>query len=274
MFSVEFFPPKDEKAAERMLRAAEHLRPLSPDFVSITYGAGGGTRVTTLKYAKALKRDFGFEVMPHLTCTGHVKEELLDILGEFDEAGFRNVMALRGDPPKGESEFRPVEGGLSHADGLVSLIRDNFPAFGIGVAGYPEKHPESPDLGEDVRHLAHKVSCGADFVTTQLFFDNSRYFSFVERCRAAGIMVPILPGLLPVLSSAQIRRFCSMCGSTLPPELEQRLEDAGEEGAPGVGADWAFEQVDELLKGGAPGFHLYVLNKSKTAIAILERLRN
>lgn len=257
-----------------MLRTAERLKPHDPDFVSITYGAGGGTRATTLKYALLLREKYGFEVMPHLTCVGHTKEELLQILNEFDTAGFSNVMALRGDPPKGEDKFMATKGGFSHADQLVKLIRENFPDFGIGVAGYPEKHPEAPDFEDDVRRLAHKVACGADFVTTQLFFDNEAYFSFVERCRGAGIDAPILPGLLPVLSLAQIRRFCSMCGAGLPKELESRLERAGEEGTKQVGADWAYEQVEELLEGGSPGFHLYALNKSEATTNILERLRN
>ncbi len=272
IFSVEFFPPKNDEAGERMLLAAEKLRPHQPAFASITYGAGGGTRATTLKYAKLLKDRCGFEVMPHLTCVGHTKDELLEILAEFDQAGLHDVMALRGDPPKGETEFRPVPGGFSHADELVSLIRAHHPHFGIGVAGYPEKHPEAPDVSDDVRRLAHKVSCGADFVTTQLFFDNTAYFRFVERCREAGVTVPILPGLLPILSLAQARRFCDMCGARIPPELENLLVQAAEEDAPRIGADWAYRQVDELLRGGAPGFHLYVLNKSKAATRILEGL--
>ena len=274
LFSVEFFPPKDDAAGDRMLRAAQALQGYDPDFVSITYGAGGGTRATTLKYARMLKEQCGFEVMPHLTCVGHKEAELMDILQDFESAGFRNVMVLRGDPPKGETRFQAEEGGFSHADELVRLIRRNFSDFGIGVAGYPEKHPESPDAGEDVQRLAHKVSCGADFVTTQLFFDNDFYFDFVKRCRQAGIHVPILPGLLPVLSLAQIRRFSSMCGAALPPELEKGLEDAGEDGAREVGADWAYEQIIGLLDGGAPGFHLYALNKSKATTSILERLRD
>ena len=273
LFSVEFFPPKDDAAGDRMLRAAQALQGYDPDFVSITYGAGGGTRTTTLKYARMLKEQCGFEVMPHLTCVGHKEAELMDILQDFESAGFRNVMALRGDPPKGETRFQAEEGGFSHANELVRFIRRNFSDFGIGVAGYPEKHPESPDAGDDVQRLGHKVSCGADFVTTQLFFDNEFYFDFVKRCRQAGIHVPILPGLLPVLSLAQIRRFSSMCGAALPPELEKRLEDAGEDGAQQVGADWAYEQIKGLLDGGAPGFHLYALNKSKATTSILERLR-
>ena len=166
IFSVEFFPPKDEAGGERMLNTASLIQPHKPDFVSITYGAGGGTRSTTMRYAKILREEHGFEVMPHLTCVGHTRDELLEILEDFAEAGFGNVMALRGDPPKGESEFRTVPGGLSYGSDLVSLIRENFPDFGIGVGGYPEKHPEAPNSKTDLINLKTKVDAGADFITT------------------------------------------------------------------------------------------------------------
>ena len=169
LFSVEFFPPKDDAGGERMLETAAQIQPHQPDFVSITYGAGGGTRATTMRYARLLKEEHGFEVMPHLTCVGHTREELLEILEEFSEAGFRNVMALRGDPPKGETTFKPVPGGLSYGSDLVALIRENFPDFGIGVGGYPEKHPEASDFDSDLDHLKIKVDAGADFITTSYF---------------------------------------------------------------------------------------------------------
>ena len=270
IFSVEFFPPKDEAGGERMLNTASLIQPHKPDFVSITYGAGGGTRSTTLRYAKILHEEHGFEVMPHLTCVGHTRDELLEILEDFAEAGFGNVMALRGDPPKGESEFRTIPGGLSYGSDLVSLIRENFPDFGIGVGGYPEKHPEAPDSQTDLINLKTKVDAGADFITTQLFFDNQVYFDFVTQCEAMGITVPILPGLLPVLSLGQVRRFCDMCESRLPPRLEQSLEAQPKEEQDKAGAQWALEQVEGLLAGEAPGFHLYALNKSASTLAILE----
>ena len=254
IFSVEFFPPKDEAGGERMLNTASLIQPHKPDFVSITYGAGGGTRSTTMRYAKILREEHGFEVMPHLTCVGHTRDELLEILEDFAEAGFGNVMALRGDPPKGESEFRTVPGGLSYGSDLVSLIRENFPDFGIGVGGYPEKHPEAPDSQTDLINLKTKVDAGADFITTQLFFDNQVYFDFVTQCEAMGITVPILPGLLPVLSLGQVRRFCDMCESRLPSRLEQNLEAQPKEGQAEVGARWALEQVEGLLAGEAPDF--------------------
>ena len=272
LFSVEFFPPKDEDGGKRMLATASLIQPHQPDFVSITYGAGGGTRATTLRYAKLLQEEHGFEVMPHLTCVGHTRDELLEILEEFAQAGFRNVMALRGDPPKGETTFKPVPGGLSYGSDLVGLIRENFPDFGIGVGGYPEKHPEAESVESDLNNLKTKVDAGADFITTQLFFNNSVYHDFVSRCRNNGIHIPVLPGLLPVLSIGQVRRFCTMCEAGLPAELEHSLEDAEADNQPTVGADWALGQIQDLLAKGAPGYHLYALNKPQSTLQILEGL--
>jgi methylenetetrahydrofolate reductase (NADPH) len=272
LFSVEFFPPKDEAGGERMLQTASQFEEHQPDFVSITYGAGGGTRATTLRYAKLLQEQHGFEVMPHLTCVGHTRDELLEILEEFAVAGFRNVMALRGDPPKGETTFKAVPGGLSYGSDLVSLIRENFPNFGIGVGGYPEKHPEAESAEIDLQNLKTKVDAGADFITTQLFFDNAVYHHFVQRCRNTGIEIPVLPGLLPVLSIGQVRRFCAMCEAGLPAELEKKLESTADENQPAVGADWALGQIKDLLENGAPGYHLYALNKSQSTLQILEGL--
>ena len=272
LFSVEFFPPKDDAGGERMLKTASLIQPHNPDFVSITYGAGGGTRGTTLRYAKLLQEEHGFEVMPHLTCVGHTRDELLEILEEFSQAGFRNIMALRGDPPKGETTFKPVLGGLSYGSDLVSLIRENFPDFGIGVGGYPEKHPEAQNPEIDLQNLKTKVDAGADFITTQLFFDNSAYHNFVNRCRESGIDIPVLPGLLPVLSIGQVRRFCAMCEAGLPSQLENDLESADEADHPSIGANWALQQVKDLLAKGAPGYHLYALNKPQSTLQILEGL--
>ena len=257
LFSVEFFPPRDEAGGERILATAKSLAPHQPDFVSITYGAGGGTRATTMRYARILREEHGFEVMPHLTCVGHTRDELLEILDDFAEAGFCNVMALRGDPPKGETEFKTVPGGLRYGSDLVTLIRESFPHFGIGVGGYPEKHPEAPDMATDLSHLKTKVDAGADFITTQLFFDNRDYLDFVAACRNSGIEIPVLPGLLPVLSLGQVERFCAMCGTSIPVGLRRKLEAEDKKDQPEIGARWALEQVRGLLREGAPGFHLY-----------------
>lgn len=272
--SVEFFPPKDDAAGERMLKAATEIQRLEPDFVSITYGAGGSTRDTSLKYAKLLQEEHGFRVMPHLTCVGHAKSELCEIIDEFYETGFRNIMALRGDPPKGETDFKPHPDGLAYANELVALIKGRHEDISIGVAGYPETHPEAPSPEEDIRNLARKVEAGGDFITTQLFFDNPAYFQFVDTCQASGIQAPILPGILPAMNLAQVRRFCAMCQAKLPQELEKNLETAGEDkaAAQDAGIDWAFAQVKELLERGAPGFHLYILNRAKPIRQLTTRL--
>jgi methylenetetrahydrofolate reductase (NADPH) len=272
LFSVEFFPPKDDAGGRRMLETAEAIRPYKPNFVSITYGAGGGTRETTMRYARILQNEYHFEVMPHLTCVGHTVDELLEILEDFAKAGFRNVMALRGDPPQGEEVFKATEGGLSYGSDLVELIRNNFPDFGIGVGGYPEKHPEAEDKAIDLTNLKTKVDAGADFITTQLFFDNQVYFDFVKSCKDFGINIPVLPGLLPVLSLGQVRRFCKMCEASLPTSLEHKLTQAEDENQPTVGAEWAASQINELLQEGAPGYHIYALNKPQSTLQILESL--
>ncbi len=272
LFSVEFFPPKDDAGGKRMLNTAAAIQPYQPDFVSITYGAGGGTRETTMRYARALKDDYGFEVMPHLTCVGHTVNELLKILEDFAKAGFRNVMALRGDPPKGEKVFKAVEAGLSYGSDLVALIRENFPDFGIGVGGYPEKHPEAKDASTDLINLKTKIDAGADFITTQLFFDNQVYFDFVKSCLDIGITTPVIPGLLPVLSLGQAQRFCSMCEASLPVLLEKELENAEESNQPAVGSQWTAEQIRGLIDGGAPGYHIYALNKPQSTLHILGSL--
>ena len=272
VFSVEFFPPKDEKGGERMLKTASEISPYNPDFVSITYGAGGGTRSTTLAYARILKEDYGFEVMPHLTCVGHTKDEILKTLDDFAECGFRNIMALRGDPPKGERVYVPVEHGLHYASDLVFLIREKFPHFGIGVGGYPEKHPEAADMETDLKNLKIKIDAGADFITTQLFFDNQSYIDFVEACRAMNILAPVLPGILPVQSLDQVKRFCQMCETGIPHELENKLMDTEMKEQPLIGSGWALDQIKGLIKLNAPGYHIYALNKPQSTLAILKGL--
>lgn len=274
--SVEFFPPKTEEGARQILKTAQALKPFDIAFASITYGAGGSTRERTFDYGEFLYQFFGYNVVPHLTCVGHSREELTGIVDKLAAAGFPGIMALRGDPPKGETAFAPHPDGLSHASELVSLIREKYgKKFFVGVAGYPEKHPESPDADSDLRWLAHKVSRGANFITTQLFFDNANYFDFVERCRRAEITVPVVPGILPALSLEQARKFGSFGGAQLPAELEKRLAacDGDAAASRAVGVEWAYAQITDLLAKGAPGFHLYILNRSESALALLEKLR-
>ena len=268
--SLEFFPPKDDAGVEALRAAASALTRMNPDFVSVTYGAGGTTRERTAQVCVMLKNEFGFTVMPHLTCVGHSRTELGDIADRIHTAGFRNIMTLRGDPPKGATEFKVASEGLRNANELVSLLKSRQPDFCLGVAGYPERHPEASSLESDLTNLKRKVDAGAAFITTQLFFDNTLYYRFVERCRAIGIDVPIVPGIMPVLSLKQIQRFTQMCGATLPKQLITRLEVAAEntDVLETIGIDWALTQIRGLLANGAPGYHLYILNRARGALAL------
>jgi methylenetetrahydrofolate reductase (NADPH) len=268
--SLEFFPPKDDGGVEALRATARALQRIAPDFVSVTYGAGGSTRERTAQVSDILRSEIGFTVMPHLTCVGHTRAELVEVASRIHAGGFRNIMTLRGDPPKGETTFTPYKDGLRYASDLVGLLKAAHPDFCLGVGGYPERHPEAPSPEADLANLKRKVDAGADFITTQLFFDNAVYFRFVDRCRAAGISIPIVPGIMPVLSLKQIQRFTQMCGAHLPAKLTKRLEAAAEnpETMESVGIDWALGQIRDLLVQGAPGYHLYILNRAKGALAL------
>ena len=268
--SLEFFPPKDDAGIENLRATATALRRMAPDFVSVTYGAGGSTRERTARVSEMLRSEFGHTVMPHLTCVGHTRAELGEVADRIYASGFRNIMTLRGDPPKGESTFTPYKDGLRYASDLVALLKVRHPDFCLGVCGYPEKHPEAATLESDLTALKRKVDAGADFITTQLFFDNTVYYRFVESCRAAGIGVPIIPGIMPVQSLKQIQRFTAMCGAALPAKLITRLEVAAEnaEVVETIGIDWALTQIRGLLANGAPGYHLYILNRAKAALTL------
>ena len=268
--SLEFFPPKDDAGVESLRATAAALRKMNPDFVSVTYGAGGTMRDRTAQVSALLKTELGFTVMPHLTCVGQTRAELAEVADRIHAGGFRNVMTLRGDPPKGETTFTPFHDGLRYASDLVALLKSRHPDFCLGVGGYPEKHPEAPNAAVDLENLKRKIDAGAAFITTQLFFDNALFYRFVEKCRAAGITVPIVPGIMPVLSLKQIQRLTAMCGTTLPSKLLTRLEVAAEnpEVVEIVGVDWALDQIRGLLANGAPGYHLYILNRAKAALAL------
>ncbi|MBI3886785.1 MAG: methylenetetrahydrofolate reductase [NAD(P)H] [Opitutae bacterium] len=268
--SLEFFPPKDEAGLANLHAAATALKHISPDFVSVTYGAGGSTRERTAQACAMLRRDFGYTVMPHLTCVGHSRAELHDVADRLHAEGYRNVMTLRGDPPKGETTFVPYLDGLRYGSDLVALLKARHGDFCLGVGGYPEKHPEASNAELDLDNLKRKVDAGAAFVTTQLFFDNAAYYRFVERCRARGITVPIVPGIMPVLSLKQVKRFTEMCGASLPAQLVTRLEAAAEipDVVEIIGVDWALDQIRGLLANGAPGYHLYIMNRAKSALAM------
>ncbi len=268
--SLEFFPPKDEAGVEALRQTATALKRIAPDFVSVTYGAGGSTRERTAQVSRLLRTEIGFTVMPHLTCVGHTRDELNGVADQLHAGGYRNIMTLRGDPPKGQTEFVPYQDGLRYGSDLVALLKARHADFCLGVGGYPEKHPEAPSLEVDLDNLKRKVDAGAAFVTTQLFFDNAVYYRFVEKCRARGITIPIVPGIMPVLSLKQIKRFTEMCGASLPERLIKRLEAAGDhpEIVESVGNEWAVTQIRDLLAHGAPGYHLYIMNRAKSALAL------
>lgn len=273
-YSFEFFPPRSPEALDRLLATADRLRRLEPSFVSVTYGAGGSTRRNTIDLTERFQTELGLTAMAHLTCVGHGRTELVEILREIERRGIENLMVLRGDPPQGESRFVAPPDGFAHADALVRLARElGDPS--IGVAGYPEGHPESGGLDEDVAHLARKVEAGADFVVTQLFFETRRYVDFVARARAAGIRVRIVPGIMPALSWAQIQRMAVRCGASIPESLAEELRAAGEdaERSAEVGTRFAMRQCEELLRAGAPGIHFYTLNQSAATERIFAHLR-
>ncbi len=272
-FSVEFFPPKSAEATAELFATARSLRELEPDFVSVTYGAGGSTRDGTVEITRALKQDLGFETMAHLSCVGETREGIADTLGRIAAAGIENVFALRGDPPRGEENFVQPEGGLGSAAELAAFIAADWD-FSIGAACFPEVHPEAPDLETDLRYLKTKVEAGASFLISQLFFDNQVYFDFVRAARARGIEVPIIAGVIPVAGFAQTKRICELCDASIPTRLETVFAAAeGDERAEfELGVAFAAQQCTELLLAGAPGIHFYALNRAPATRAVLGSL--
>ena len=274
VFSFEFFPPKTDEGEANLRDALSALRALEPDFASVTYGAGGTTRDRTLGVTKWLEREVGIEAMAHLTCVGASIAELRGTLDQIANAGIENVLALRGDPPRGETDWVAHPGGLSYSNELVELITTNYP-FCVGAACFPEVHPQASDPLSDLQFLKTKVDCGASFLITQLFFDNEAYFRFVEAARFAGIEVPILPGIMPITNVAQIKTITGMCGATIPPLLTEQLDERANdpESVAELGVAYATLQCAELLAAGAPGIHFYTLNRSPATRAILSALK-
>jgi methylenetetrahydrofolate reductase (NADPH) len=274
VFSFEFFPPKTEAGEQNLYRALDELKPLQPSFVSVTYGAGGSSRSKTIEIVKRIKEDFGLEAMAHFTCVGATVPELRDTLDEMQRAGIDNVLALRGDPPEGQEAWTKTDGGLEYSSELVELIGGDY-EFAIGAACFPETHIHAESAESDLRYLAEKVRSGVDFLITQMFFDNNFYFDFVRRARAAGIGVPIIPGIMPITRVGQVERMASMCGSAIPEglraELRARADDA--EAVLDFGVANATLQCAELLAAGAPGIHFYTLNRSPATRAILSALK-
>jgi methylenetetrahydrofolate reductase (NADPH) len=270
VISFEFFPPKTEEGVETLYRTVKELRPCRPSFVSVTYGAGGSTRDRTLELVARIQRDLGITTMAHLTCVGSTKDEIRDTLQRLHASGIRNVLALRGDPPKGQAAFQATAGGFEYATELVAFIRELKMDFCIGAACYPEGHVECADSDEDLAHLVEKVDAGADFLVSQLFFDNDEYRAFARRARSAGVSVPIVPGLMPVTNVSQVERFTKMCGARIPQELHRRLRIVENDSSAVVatGVQWAVDQGRELLAQGAPGLHFYTLNRSSATLAV------
>jgi methylenetetrahydrofolate reductase (NADPH) len=274
VFSFEFFPPQTDEGEAKLKAAMAELRDLEPDFASVTYGAGGSTRDRTLGVTAWLKQELGIESMAHLTCVGASVDELRATLDRLRDAGIENVLALRGDPPRGQTEWTPHPQGLHYSAELVSLIGDHYP-FAIGAASHPEVHPEAADPLSDLQYLRAKVDRGASFLITQLFFDNEAYFRFVDAARFAGVEVPILPGIMPITNVAQIKRITGTCGATIPSPLLEQLEARADdpESVAELGVAYATLQCAELLARGAPGIHFYTLNRSPATRAILSALK-
>ncbi len=275
-FSFEFFPPKSDEAVGTLMGRATELAALKPAFVSVTYGAGGSTRLKTLEVIMRLKRELDVNAAAHLTCVGHNREELVGILHQLKDAGVQNIVALRGDAPiEAGATFTPHPNGLRYAAELVQLIRSEFgDTFGIAVAGYPEGHPETPDKLADLDHLRAKVDQGADAIVTQLFFDNRDFFDFRDRCELAGIRVPIIAGLMPIVSHKGILRMAGLCGSRLPAPLLAQLQKAKDDDAQvaRIGTQWATQQARELIEQGVRGIHFYTLNRSGATVEIYQNL--
>lgn len=272
-FSFEFFPPKDDAGSQQLFSTIAALRPLRPAFVSITYGAGGSTRARTVALAKQIQQEIGLTVVAHVTCVGATRSELRSLFDDLARAGIQNVLALRGDPPKGVEAFEAPPGGFAHADELIAMLRRNYD-FCIGAACYPEKHPEAATLEDDLAHLRRKADAGADFLVSQLFFDNERFFEFERKARAAGIAQPMLPGLMPITNFEQIQRFVAMCGASIPPKLRVEMEARKGDIAAveDLGVAYASMQAISLLQDGVPGIHFYTLNKSPATRAIVSSL--
>ena len=274
VFSFEFFPPKTAEGLSNLRETLAVLSSDAPDFVSVTYGALGSTRDTTIDIVKWIKQDLGIEAMAHFTCVGATVAELRATLDEIEAAGVDNVLALRGDPPAGQEEWVQTEGGLLYSTELIELLKESYD-FAIGAASFPEVHPQAESAESDIRFLKAKQDAGATFLITQLFYDNEFYFDFVARAREAGVTVPIIPGVMPVTNLRNIRRITELCKSEIPEAFERQLEAREDDphALQDLGVAYATLQCVDLLSRGAPGIHFYTLNRSPATRAILAALR-
>lgn len=273
-FSYEFFPPKDAAASERLFRSIADLVPLAPSYVSVTYGAGGATRMLTHDLVVRIQKETNLTVVSHITCVGSEKNEILKILQTYRDSGIENIMALRGDPPRGQNQFVPAANGFKYASELVAFVKQHFPSLGIGVAGYPEGRPDTPNRLKEIEYLKIKVDAGADYICSQLFFDNHAFYDFCERCRLAGITVPILAGIMPITSIKGMQRMAELSpGTNFPARLLKALSRADNDAhVENVGIHWATEQIADLIDNGVKGVHFYTLNRSKATLRIYDSL--
>lgn len=272
--SLEIFPPKSEQGDVSLVEHLEKLMARKPAFVSCTYGAGGSTQSRTIELCRLIQERWNTPSTAHFTCVGATRDELINWLKRASSEGVRNIMALRGDPPAGETAFKQVEGGIRYANELVTLIREHHSDFGIGVAGYPEKHPEAPDLDTDMLNLKRKVDAGADAIFTQLFYMNDTFLSFRDRAQKAGIQIPIIPGIMPITEFARVKKIVSLSGTAIPAELLSRLEAVQDdrEAQFEIGIEYTIKQVKHLLDEGIPGIHFYVMNRSEATLRILDAI--
>ncbi len=275
VFSFEFFPPKTEEGQRNLFATIGELARLEPSFVSVTYGAGGTTRELTVDLTTRIRRELKLEAMAHLTCVGHHADEIAAVLDRLQAGGIENILPLRGDPPRGEATFIRPEGGFGYASELAAFVRSRFP-FCMAGACYPEGHVECRDPEAGLEHLKAKVDAGVEFLITQLFFDPDHYFRFVDRARAAGINLPIVPGIMPVTNVGQLERFTSLCGASIPAALRDRLAEVrtDDQAVLAAGVDWATTQCRRLLDGGAPGIHFYTLNRSHSTWQVHSNLHH
>ena len=274
LFSFEFFPPKTDDGMAQLMKTIGKLRRLGPTFVSVTYGAGGSSRGRTVELVTQFKSELGIEAMAHVTCVGHSRAELREVLDRLADNGIENVLALRGDPPRGSTQFEPAPDGFAHASELTAFVRRHY-SFCVGGACYPEKHPEAVSFDADLDALKQKVEAGSEFLITQMFLENAHYFAFVERARAAGIDVPIIPGILPITHADQIPRFTGLSGSTIPESLAEEYRRRSEDpvASQEFGVAYSSLQCEELLRCGAPGVHFITMNRSPATNAILAALQ-